>query len=577
MQLKTIIKPFYKFMNRLDYASKFGVIMFLFAAPLFVLVVQLFIASNMQLKQARQHSLGMDAMLRAHTLITALEEWRDITVLNFVSSDPDFRALHRSALDRAKQSLSDTRQFLIEKQHRRTLGYLDQLDKELDDPAIAPGMEGITIELVFDNVHRYVEQAYDWQRQLATHYGLLGIPDDRMFRVMNLFLYDVGDAYEAAGRARVFGAFFLHTGFIDSSGTYVIDKTFAKLEKQAENIKAKLDSIIALGNTTVKNSDVFLVPLFGVLERMDQQLIQVTSLDAPWRGYYDSTGALRETARNMEEGYLLKSLGMFRLAMQEKERDRLLLQGATVLLILLTILLYTGFYYSVRNTITHLVNSAEAVAAGDLDRVMRTHTHDELSLLGRALDNMREQLKARQSYLHQASITDGLTGLHNRNYFDQVLKAEVNRAKRGQHSLALILLDIDHFKSINDNYGHMAGDACIRYVAERLLESVKRASDTAARYGGEEFAIILPDSSREHSVEIAEQLRLAIQQSEVQYEDSDIRFTISCGVASLIPQSTTSIADFIRTADEALYEAKRTGRNRTIAKDLQGETLAAEE
>lgn len=559
--LKRIIRPFYKLMNRLEYASKFGVIMLMFAVPLFVLLFQLYSAFNNELKQARLHSEGLAAMLQSHALIRELEQWRDTAALKFVSTAPDIDRLHQNSLEEVKHTLASVKQFLLQRDKTENTSFLNTLTEQLNTPAIAAGMEGITIELVFDNVHRYVEDAYDWQRQLATSYGLLGISDDQTFRAINIFLYDASDSYEAFGRARVFGSFFLFTGFIDSSGTYVIDKTYATLEKEAENIRSKLDSLFALDASNTQRSEFFLIPLYGVLDLMDEQLIQVMSLEAAWQDYFSSTGELRNAARELEEGALHQTHGKIKLSQQAHERERLLLMGFTLTLTLLTILLYMGFYYSVNRTIARLVSAARAVAEGDLDRDMQTRTNDELSALGLALNNMREQLKARQEALHHASITDGLTELYNRAYFDRTLQAETNRAIRGKYPLTVLLLDIDHFKKVNDTYGHAAGDACIRFVADCLKDCAKRDSDTAARYGGEEFAVILPNSSLEDGFEIAEQARKSIEQKTIQHEGSTIRITISCGLTSRVPQSIQEAEDMLRIADEALYTAKRSGRN----------------
>ncbi len=564
MLLKTIIKPFYRLMNRLGYSRKFGVIMVLFAVPLLVLLAQFYINASSEIRQARVHSEGVDAIIRVHSLIAQLEKWRDITILNFVASDTELSTLQANATQALQRQISETRTFLQKTNGYQDIRFLDTLSEGVKDPFIAPGMEGITIELVFDNVHDYVEQAYNWQRQLATAYGLLGIADHSTFGIMNLVLYDVGDTYEALGRARVFGSFYLYTGFIDSSGTYVIDKTFSHLEKETEKIQDKLVALLALDTSQKRSPESFLNPLHGALEILDEQLIQVTTLKSPWRSYFEKTGALRDLARAIEEGTLYKASSHIRAELQHRRQEMLVFQLLTLTLTLLVLLLYTGFYYSVKNTITQLVNAAEAVASGDLDRTMRTQTHDELSLLGNALNNMREQLKARQVHLHQKSITDTLTGLNNRGYFDQVLRAEINRAMRSHHPIGLLLIDIDHFKSINDDHGHQAGDECLRYMGRILKQVAKRESDTVARYGGEEFAIILPDSSAQDCLAVAETIRKRVEQTEVVHGDTVINLTVSCGIASQIPVGTGAMSELIQGADEALYEAKRAGRNRSV-------------
>ena len=573
MALKTIIKPFYKFMNRLAYSYKFGVVMLLFAIPLVVLLTQIFLSSNVELKQARQQSAGVATIIRTHELIGRLEHWRDTAVLEFVSSSPEVKAMHAEARQDVLRKIELMQGLLTEGDNGPVLNYLKELDERIRSPLIAPGMEGISIELLYDNVHRYVEDTYDWQRQVASDFGLLGVQDAGTYAVMNLVLYDSDEAYEAIGRARVYGSYFLHSGFIDSSGIYVLDKTYANLEKQIEKISGKLKNMKRAVPDTDYDHRFFIQPLLAIQALLDERLIQVIDLQDPWRDYFVQTQQYLTAARQYENGWLAIALNRFLELERQRELEMASLLTFTFGFLILILLLYTGFYYSVKKTITKLVKSAEAVAAGDLDRAMQTQTRDELSLLGKALDHMREQLKARQVYLHHMSITDGLTGLKNRKFFDEILEAETNKAVRGQYPISLILVDIDHFKSINDDYGHLVGDECLQFVAKKFKGFAKRASDVAARYGGEEFAIILPDSPVDACFEQADQFRKVIEGAEIQSEGNTIKLTVSCGVASLVPESVEAIPDLIRTADEALYEAKNAGRNCTKLKSLDGDRL----
>ncbi|MFA5354416.1 MAG: sensor domain-containing diguanylate cyclase [Thermodesulfovibrionales bacterium] len=162
------------------------------------------------------------------------------------------------------------------------------------------------------------------------------------------------------------------------------------------------------------------------------------------------------------------------------------------------------------------------------------------------------------------SLTDFLTGLANRGYFDQYLHEEWLRAVRMQTPLSLILLDIDWFKNYNDNYGHQAGDACLIKVAEAIAAFGKRAGDRVARYGGEEFAIVLVNTDAEQASKIAENVCLAVRNLNIRHdytEDQKV-LTVSVGVATAFPQRESSEKILIEAADKALYVSKRNGRNR---------------
>jgi len=162
--------------------------------------------------------------------------------------------------------------------------------------------------------------------------------------------------------------------------------------------------------------------------------------------------------------------------------------------------------------------------------------------------------------LEELATTDALTGLRNRRKFDAAIETEWRRATRQKRPLALLMIDADHFKTFNDTYGHQAGDEVLIGIAICISDSVHRAGDCVARYGGEEFAVLLPDSSPEQAYAVAETIRLKVEQ----WCGETAITTVSIGLASMIPDTSTEWPTMVRAADEALYAAKATGRNRTV-------------
>ena len=161
------------------------------------------------------------------------------------------------------------------------------------------------------------------------------------------------------------------------------------------------------------------------------------------------------------------------------------------------------------------------------------------------------------------SVTDGLTGISNRPNMEQVLRSEFERSMRYGAPLSVVLLDVDHFKGVNDTYGHQKGDEILVAFAS-LLKKFCRANDTAARYGGEEFLMILPQSNAQGAFKIAERVREEMMKLNFTGNESHFSVTTSCGVVELDRDFIKNTDELVTMADQALYEAKNSGRNKTV-------------
>ncbi len=177
--------------------------------------------------------------------------------------------------------------------------------------------------------------------------------------------------------------------------------------------------------------------------------------------------------------------------------------------------------------------------------------------------NVRTKELAEANRLLQIqSNTDGLTNISNRRHFDYVLNQEWNRLQRSGAPLAVIMLDIDHFKSFNDLYGHLAGDSCLQRIALLLAQSVRRVGELVARYGGEEFVILLPNTDKQTAFEVAKHIQEMVLSLAIPHAKSSFGIvTVSLGVASVQPSCDKLPVELVRLADAALYRAKLVGRN----------------
>lgn len=196
-------------------------------------------------------------------------------------------------------------------------------------------------------------------------------------------------------------------------------------------------------------------------------------------------------------------------------------------------------------------------------RALAVQTHANEQLEANVVARTYE-LELANEKLKELSDTDQLTGLKNRRYLDHVLLLEFNRACRYQYPLSILLIDIDNFKVINDTYGHLVGDICIKEVADRFTQQLRIPSDKSARYGGEEFCAILPETNLEGALMLSERIRKSINDQKIEATEQGFseRISVSIGVFSKLPTSSDTVASFLDYADKALYDAKRKGRNR---------------
>lgn len=181
------------------------------------------------------------------------------------------------------------------------------------------------------------------------------------------------------------------------------------------------------------------------------------------------------------------------------------------------------------------------------------------------LERANQQLEESIRMLERMASVDGLTGVANRRYFDEMIAKEWRRAMRLSQRLSVILIDVDFFKNYNDTYGHLQGDECLKQVARALTVPLKRPLDIVARYGGEEFVVMLPDTDLDGATEVARQLHEAISDLQIEHAASRVHpyVTVSMGIAALSPHAEFPSPDaLLNHADKAMYQAKMEGRNR---------------
>ncbi|HUL93716.1 MAG TPA: diguanylate cyclase [Burkholderiales bacterium] len=246
------------------------------------------------------------------------------------------------------------------------------------------------------------------------------------------------------------------------------------------------------------------------------------------------------------------------------------LLGITLATVFLLVAAWFGAEWFMLRKFRALLQAAERMRGGDLKaRTGIRHGKEELSQLAEAFDDMADALQRREKELQEQAISDPLTGLYNRRYLNEFLPRELARSGRNATPVAVILMDLDQFKRVNDSFGHEAGDIVLGAVGN-LLKGKVRGSDIACRYGGEEFALILPETGAEAAARRAEDIRVAISALEVSHGGKPLgKIAASFGIA-LFPDHAQDADNLMRVADIALYDAKGAGRNRVVVGQRSG-------
>jgi diguanylate cyclase (GGDEF)-like protein len=233
----------------------------------------------------------------------------------------------------------------------------------------------------------------------------------------------------------------------------------------------------------------------------------------------------------------------------------------------LLLMFFVGFHLVFLRRLRRLGEASQLIAGGHYEAHVAISGRDELAVLGatfnqmaRSIESAIEERKVAEQKLQQLAITDGLTGLMNYREFQRQLDTEIERSQRYNHPLALLMIDIDHFKRVNDAHGHPAGDAVLKALADAIRGSI-RTIDMAARYGGEEFVVILPETPLDGARIVAERLRRRVAEHPLTGPAGQrLTCSVSVGVA-ILPEDAVRKEPLIDAADQALYGAKSAGRN----------------
>jgi diguanylate cyclase (GGDEF)-like protein len=563
--MNPIIKPVFYLMNQLSYKSKFVLISSLFAIPLALFAGQLAHTYHQQAEQAQLTKTGLSYLRQANNLIEELETLRDTVVLvSWQSNSPLISKLKESKV-RAKRKVA---QLLANAPSKEHMKYLINLNKVLVNDDFIRGNEAERIDGVYEAAHIMIKRAYTWRAKLAYAYISNTRNDTDIISIINML--NESDTYpHALGQVRTFGSLYLGQKFIESHGIDALEKSYQTLSQLIDQIDLKTKeyesiilahpdiNLLGIKHALIDARELLNIHLFEAMTPTGDPVQFFNDVSQKYRQVYSHNRMLFRIAEKLiDQDYSnsIQQLATFYLSVG--------------LMSLLLIYLSTGIYLSVSTAMRDLSQSAALVATGNYEKPIAIYANDELSVVAKAMDQMRLSIKEREQKLALMSQIDGLTKLYNRPFFDDALEMSLANSRRNMTELSVVMMDIDHFKKVNDTYGHQAGDACLKYISTLMKDQYQRKTDIVARYGGEEFIAILYGQNIDDAKQQTQKLKSSIEQGEVIFNGQSIKFTASFGLASLTPPETADSAQLISLADALLYQSKHEGRNRISAAEF---------
>lgn len=570
---KSFFWPARKVMNQFTIPAKFFLVSMLFAVPLTITSLQSVLDSNNQLRSIKVKYTGSQALYDFLNVIEALETMRDLGVAQRFHSST---LVDNKFTDAKKQALIEIDKFIGSKQasgNQLIRLSIFSLKRAVQSLNVTSGTEADLENSIFEKVNLLVNAAYLVQSEIANINGLVGDRDLLANHLVTILTIEMQSPAEVMGEARSYGTSFITGQLISSYGIKLINDTLSKLKDSETHLRDRF-TVLFSSYPEINNSliiDPIAINELGELFLIiDDHILLDPDLTTPLNEFWHASTQTINKFSQFRRQIILFLQQHYDNEKKKMQQERHTFAIGIGMLICIFLYLFIGFYLAVKDSLSTLSRAAVQVASGSLADAVELNTKDELNDLASLFDKMRIQLKERQEQLVEITITDALTGVRNRKFFNDTLKESVSLCRRTDQPTSLLLMDIDHFKSVNDTFGHTAGDKCLQMVAQTLQENLSRPSDIVARYGGEEFAVLLPATDEKGASKIADKLCHSIRTLLVVVEDEDnqeqhIDITISIGVACSDAIANCEEELLVNQADNALYKAKESGRDRWVS------------
>ena len=566
--LKILFRPAMFIMYRLSFPLKFALVSALFAVPLTITGVQTILDRQSEIDSAEYKQIGIQKISAFHNIVSELELLRDLSVSQ---RGHDNKTIEKYFWKSLKKLRVELKAFIQNKNFNHKPSVLliaKDLQNSLSEFKPSTGSEGDSAYNIFGSVNFFVDNAYTLQSEIANEHGLLSDKAIIEANLTSLLVNDFQQSMEVMGRARAYGTYFIKAGVIGSRGILLLEQTFLKLGSIEKRLQQGFKSLfISNDNTTYqkKVNPQLLNNMTTIANLIEDALLLDPDMATPWQEYYQQANLSINHVNELRLQIIHFLSNQYHNRHINLKQERTLYFLAIGSLIGLFVYLFIGLFLTFRSSIEGLSQAAMHVADGALDEHFNVEPYDEIGKLAKVFDIMRRQLKERHQQLIDQAITDGLTGIYNRKHFNDKLSELITLSRRINKPVTLLLIDIDHFKKLNDHYGHQAGDHCLQVVAQHLNKTLIRSTDDLYRYGGEEFTILLPDTSLSGGIKVAQLLCNEVRNLSLEFESQSIKTSISIGVSCTEHINEFNEDNLVSLADQALYKAKEMGRDQVVS------------
>ncbi|OUS25038.1 hypothetical protein A9Q99_22595 [Gammaproteobacteria bacterium 45_16_T64] len=563
--LETWFTPATLLMSQLTYISKFAVATALFAVPLILVVINASVEHFQKIEQLERKFIATQRLKEIHQISRRISNFRN-TRASLLLKTPDDESSVQDMRDHILSMLENLANENSIKRNNLIKLSISNLAAAITTEG-GYGSEGDSVYSIFGSVNLVVEQAQRLGLLVLTEGGALNDDDVLSLNIVSMLMNDIHKPLEQFGKAETIGSFFLDKGFLDSKGVVVLaeisnllDTSYSSLSKQMEFV---FDRFLFAKETTIINVSLLeSIPELIVIS--EDAVILDPDLETEEAEFRKQCQRELRTLLQFQDQLVDFLAHRYQHRIDTLKSDQWERAFAIGGLVFGAMYLFTGLFFSVEHSLLQLISAAKRVTNGDLDTGVSVKTRDELYQLACVFEEMRLQLKQRDKELIEMATTDGLTGLSNRKHFNDTISEVLKNASRADTDVTFLIIDIDFFKKLNDNYGHQVGDDCLVEMGEILRNVLERETDGAFRYGGEEFAILLPNMSSKHCLALVEKVLKAIRKSTVDVEEERVSFTASIGVSSTDSVKSYEVYEIIQAADQALYQAKEEGRDRYV-------------